>query len=220
MRLVALVRQMAGFVRRRGYEVVPHDGPHIALAHAEVDGRRHRGAGCRVRLPAGWSFLRARWQPGRDPPSRAAVRTWRSGSRLPRPPIELALDLDAENGPRSGVSASRANWAIAPDRPVRNHHRGELGARGDIRVLIGRDGLTGTPGRGDSVKRRKPLSPVCLTVGLQVRDMYRHFRRLADRDRLVNGFQQTLFLVADVRGVDPPQLDTTPASSVSSAVLA
>ena len=213
---------MAGAVGRRGDEVVPHDGPHVALAHAEVDGLRaavaldvehdfqRRGAFCLrdggqvATHPAG-----LRRVPG-DPDRGSSVT-----------PVELALDLDAEQRSAVGrIGQPGELVSIAPDRPVRNHHRGELGARGDVRVLIGRDMLPGIPGRGDSLERGSCFPPVGLAVGLQMRDMDRHPADLPIAIASSMASSRALFLVADVRGVDPPEPATTLASSVSSAVLA
>ncbi len=129
---------------------------------------------------------------------------------------ELVLDRAPQFGAAGRVGGEPGEVvAVDPGRPVRDHHRRELGARGDVRILVGRDGPAGGAGRGDPLERRADRAPVRLAVGLEVRDVHGDVRSLADGDRLVDRRQQAGALVADVRGVDPAVPPHAPAPARS-----
>ena len=101
---------------------------------------------------------------------------------------------------RAGRTRCRPPWI----GPVRHDHRRQLGARGDIRILVGRDALARPPAPRRSARAApRDRAPVRLAAGLQVRDVHRDARALADGDRLVDRLEQPGAFVADVRGVNP-----------------
>ena len=159
--LVAAAGEVGRAVGRGGDELVPHHLADVVLAHAEAD--RLRAA---VPLDLEDDLERRRSLAAGD---RDQVEPGPVGSRcVPRDPDRgrrrrarraAARSRPQSLRPRSGSAASRAKSAVVPCRPSAGHHRRQLGARGDVRILVGRDRLTGRACRGDPAQSAAPTVP-------------------------------------------------------------
>ena len=208
VRPVASAGNVRRAVRGRRDEVVPHDGADVVLAHAEADGLRAavpldvdddlqgRGLltdGDRGKVLA--DAFGARGVTG-DADRRAAVAA-----------LEPVLDLAAElRGPRGVVGQTVEALDPFLLGPGGDHHRRQLGARRHVGILVGADRLLGLAGFVDPGAGRGRQAPARLARGLQVRDVDRQPRLLADRQDLVDRPEQSLPFVADVAGVNPAVL--------------
>ena len=136
------------------------------------------------------------WSVAGDADRRAAVAA-----------LERLLDLAAELRPLHGV-VGQAVEALDPVLlgPGGDDHRGQLGARRNVGILVGGDRLPRLPGLVDPRAGRGRQAPARLARGLQVRDVDRQPRLLADRQDLVDRPEEALPLVADVAGVEPAVL--------------
>ncbi|MEJ7639135.1 MAG: hypothetical protein WKF75_14465 [Singulisphaera sp.] len=124
--------------------------------------------------------------------------------QAPPVPVQRLLDRPAQARPLDRVVRQAHEVGRGPlAGPVRDDHRRQGRARGDVRVLVGADGLPPPAGHGDPLAGRDHQPPVRLALRLQVRDVHRQPGLPADRQGLVEGAEQALRLVAHVAGIDP-----------------